>query len=507
MMKAVAVLFICLLSVHADGPGHLRQSESGPTGFSQDSFRLLRVVNGTKVQALDVNSFYPTGSTLNDLKAAIWAVTGIASALVVAALFHTFFEITKESPYVRKRAAVDDTIAEKRRGLAAGIAAFVMLAYFIVATIFSLKQKPFEGDEDAESLFQSPLVTLCSQCGYDNPNHNTTETTTDDAPEFIHFHECIALVVEILCISLILPEVTSAQLLDEEKEQERQSKNWIEKCKTGADDLKEQAVHRTSVAGEKAIKEASQRTIIVASHEDIKYIIQGMQEYQLFQQAKNEHEKSSSGAECIDVGLLKTIQRLGVVHCFLDFVLPVITNLMQLAALCYGLVAYFQRIGGDRAGQSGTQDFTCFLTFMVSMAYFKPILQPWIKLSIWAAKGSFRIERQKWVDFKTAEKARRLDKEAAAVAKASGGHHHRQSSGENDIDPAQLKAGEQQQPEPAPPLLQIAQGMVLILVPLILLPVAMYGANYLTGDRSWGGDEYFAISQWIMWFLNDMWSW
>jgi hypothetical protein len=454
--------------------------------------------------------------------------------MVLGAVFNTFFEIVNEKPFVVVRKTAK---TEGIRTLAGGIGGFVMLAYFVVALYFSLEEKPFQqigiqtGEanftgEEAKALFQSPLVTLCSQCGYDIPTHNTTETTADDAPEFIPFGQCIALVVEILVISLILPEVTGAQLIDEEEEQKRQQSNWIEKCKTGAETGADRMSHSAFVVTEetanvaakharttsqegneaaleatknarkksnasttapkdevKADEDAPHRTIIVATHEEIKYIIQGIQHYQLFDQAKRDAPEGETGSEqpAIDATLLKRIERLGILHCFLDFVLPVITNAMQLVALGAGLQAYFQQIGGNRDGQTGNQDVACFLTFMISMAYYKPILQPWIKLSIWAAKGDFRMKRAEWVAYKAMEKAKKNEPCAETISPRP--------------------------PVAPPPLVQIAEGMILIFIPLILLPVAMYGANYLTGDRTFGGDEYFAVSQWIMWFLNDMWSW
>ena len=105
-------------------------------------------------------------------------------------------------------------------------------------------------------------ITLTTQCGYDPAYTYATSTTADDAPEFIPFQECIALVIEILCLSLILPEITSAQLTDEAKEEDRQNNSWISRGKQ----MMESAEQRLD-------RETNKRNIIVATHENIKYII------------------------------------------------------------------------------------------------------------------------------------------------------------------------------------------------------------------------------------------
>jgi hypothetical protein len=423
--------------------------------------------------SLNEFTFYPEETDLRSLRIAIWTVTGIALCLCCAMCFHTEKEL-----------------------IAAMIAGSVLLGFFITGIVFSLKKKPFDGDEHMENLFFSPAITLTTQCGYDNAYKNATSTTVDDAPEFIPFHECIALVIEVLCLSLILPEITSAQLKDEGQEETRQQNSWIKWITETKEKVEEKVENETE-------NQLTRHNIIVANHENIKYIINGLQDYYLIQSADREVEREVDpenkngrwrNKKKGDERLVQRIAYVGNFHAFLDFVIPIVTNLMQVVALVAGLWGFFGHIGGNRDHLTNWSSFCCWWSYMISMAYYKPILLPWCKLSISAQRGMGTLTKKHL-------KEGREQLELRAQERARKKEEHETRNAKEEEEPDREKEAEED-----PPLVEIAWGLVGIFVPLILLPVAMFGANYLTSNPSFGGDEYFATSQWIMWFLNDMWD-
>jgi hypothetical protein len=214
---------------------------------------------------------------------------------------------------------------------------------------------------------------------------------------------------------------------------------------------------------------------------------------------------------------------------FMDFCtnfLPVLTSAGQIVAFCFGVYAYYSlSIGGSD---------NCNYLYLVSMVYFKPILLPWTKLVIASVRGGFKTDepipktalwdatQKKAQDYYVGTKFGGFHYAVAAKGEVPGQElvwgtdclskcHTYKLNGViiltynffvtvfnfyNEWSQRVLGAisygGHY--------MLSIAIVMLMTMVPLLLVPIALYTSGLYEGE------DYFVVTQWILWFLQDMWN-
>jgi hypothetical protein len=209
---------------------------------------------------------------------------------------------------------------------------------------------------------------------------------------------------------------------------------------------------------------------------------------------------------------------------FMDFCtnfLPVLTSGGQIVAFCFGVYAYYSlSIGGSD---------NCNYLYLVSMIYFKPILLPWTKLIIASVRGSFRTDEpipktEFWPVENNGKKNlyvgigfagfKVVEKKGAAPVPYCAWFKNCNTTYFNDYiiwtynffitilnyynEWSQRILGTIS--SGGHYMISIAIVMLMTMVPLLLVPIALYTAGLYEGE------DYFVVTQWILWFLQDMWN-
>jgi hypothetical protein len=217
---------------------------------------------------------------------------------------------------------------------------------------------------------------------------------------------------------------------------------------------------------------------------------------------------------------------------FMDFstnFLPVLTSAGQIVAFGFGIYAYYDKsIGGSE---------NCNYLYLLSMIYFKPILLPWTKLVIASVRGSFKTDEPvPKTEFWDINKRTKDDlylginfKGFTYVPKAQTGETETTNNNTyfgtdclqncyttkcNDViiwtynffvtvlntynENSQRILGAISYGGHY--MISIAIVMLMAMVPLLLVPIALYTSGLYEGE------DYFVVTQWILWFLKDMWN-